>query len=382
MAPESGSLTWLIKPTGSPCFAVRFRDPRTGEVRQKSTRTANKRDAQRFEDDLRRQLERNELDLRAPISWDEARERYEDEVLAHLAKATEQKSVTALNSVGKIIAPRLLKDLDASSLSRWVAELAKKKRSADTIAGYVAHVRAFLNWHVEMENLQRCPKLRKPRRTKSGGAKSPMKGRPLTPGEIDRMLAAVPKVVAAPAVDSYCHLIRGLESSGLRLQEAMNLSWSEGAGLSVDLSTERPTFRINADFEKGHQDRILPLAPEFAELLMETPEDRRSGFVFSPLDRRGRNRVTFNCVSHVISRIGKKAGIVVQRNAQTGKTKFASAHDLRRTFGERWAKRVMPSVLQTLMRHQSISTTMRFYVQHEALSVNEILYQSVAEKQK
>jgi len=31
--------------------------------------------------------------------------------------------------------------------------------------------------------------------------------------------------------------------------------------------------------------------------------------------------------------------------------KYASAHDLRRSFGTRWAKRVMPVVLQKLMRH-------------------------------
>ncbi len=47
-------------------------------------------------------------------------------------------------------------------------------------------------------------------------------------------------------------------------------------------------------------------------------------------------------------------------NAADGKT--ASAHDLRRTFGTRWAKRVMPAVLRKLMRHASIETTMGYYV--------------------
>ena len=46
--------------------------------------------------------------------------------------------------------------------------------------------------------------------------------------------------------------------------------------------------------------------------------------------------------------------------------KFATAHDLRRAFGTRWAKKVMPAVLQRLMRHQSIGTTMKFYVGIEA----------------
>ncbi len=48
--------------------------------------------------------------------------------------------------------------------------------------------------------------------------------------------------------------------------------------------------------------------------------------------------------------------------ADPKKTKYASAHDLRRSFGSRWAERVMPAVLQALMRHESIETTLRYYV--------------------
>ena len=52
---------------------------------------------------------------------------------------------------------------------------------------------------------------------------------------------------------------------------------------------------------------------------------------------------------------------------QTGKPKkWASAHDLRRAFGTRWAKRVMPAVLKELMRHADIATTMQFYVDQDA----------------
>jgi integrase len=42
--------------------------------------------------------------------------------------------------------------------------------------------------------------------------------------------------------------------------------------------------------------------------------------------------------------------------------KFASAHDLRRSFGFRWAKRVMPAILQRMMRHSDIQTTMEYYI--------------------
>jgi len=42
--------------------------------------------------------------------------------------------------------------------------------------------------------------------------------------------------------------------------------------------------------------------------------------------------------------------------------KTASAHDLRRSFGERWASRMMPADLMAVMRHESIETTMQYYV--------------------
>jgi hypothetical protein len=45
---------------------------------------------------------------------------------------------------------------------------------------------------------------------------------------------------------------------------------------------------------------------------------------------------------------------------------IASAHDFRRAFGVRWAARLMPAQLMELMRHESIETTLRFYVGTDA----------------
>lgn len=59
-------------------------------------------------------------------------------------------------------------------------------------------------------------------------------------------------------------------------------------------------------------------------------------------------------------------------NADTGKT--ASAHDLRRAFGQRWATRVMPQILMQLMRHEEIATTMKFYVGREAEATAETFF--------
>jgi len=78
------------------------------------------------------------------------------------------------------------------------------------------------------------------------------------------------------------------------------------------------------------------------ELLDSVAEADRIGHVFNPESlnlRLGRKpkakRLSADWVSRVIARIGKRAGVVV--DSATGKT--ATAHDLRRAFGQRLVNR-------------------------------------------
>ena len=80
-------------------------------------------------------------------------------------------------------------------------------------------------------------------------------------------------------------------------------------------------------------------------------------------------------VGVVISAIGKAGGVKVN-TSPSGKVKFASAHDLRRSFGERWSTKVMPQVLMVLMRHENIETTMRYYVGRNAQTTADVLWQA------
>lgn len=119
--------------------------------------------------------------------------------------------------------------------------------------------------------------------------------------------------------------------------------------------------------------RLTRLPPEFAEVLAAVPRSARSGRVFKLLDRGGRPRFFGDdWVGRVVSAIGEKAGVIVNTTAKG--TKFASAHDLRRSFGERWAPRVMPQVLKELMRHESIETTLKYYVGRNAQTTADVLW--------
>ena len=205
-----------------------------------------------------------------------------------------------------------------------------------------------------------------------------MKGRPITEQEFQAMLDAVPVAVVPPGdhisehrkpaiIASWRFLLTGFWWSGLRLSEAVCLHWTDRRYICIEqLEGDAPMLWVPDSHEKGHEDRILPMAPEFAEMLREIPPQRRTGYVFNPIPRRKRYsaRLSAEHVGKVISKVGKQAGVEVRDD--DGRVKFASAHDLRRSFGDRWSTRVMPPVLKELMRHDSIETTLRYYVGRDA----------------
>ena len=133
--------------------------------------------------------------------------------------------------------------------------------------------------------------------------------------------------------------------------------------MAVDLTGEFPRLAIQAKAQKNGKDQLLPLATDFCEFLLAVPEAQRTGYVFNPLPRRqSQGRPSIWWTSRVICKIGEKANVVVNKQEE----KFASAHDLRRSFGTRWASRVKSATLQLLMRHADYKTTQAYHVTLDA----------------
>ena len=150
----------------------------------------------------------------------------------------------------------------------------------------------------------------------------------------------------------------------------------------IDFSGRRPVFRIRGEAQKSGRDEILPMTPDFAEWLQSTfPEAERTGRVFGMVGLDGEPS-TPELISETVTTIGRRAGVVVSRkektDRKTGKAieavKYASCHDLRRSFATRWANRVKPATLQLLMRHADIQTTMKYYVAQDADEVADELW--------
>jgi integrase len=348
-------------------LVLRWTDPTTGKTRERTTDTTKRREALRQAAEIALQVEDGQrLD---EIGWKAFRNRYEDEKLVLQRPKSMAAFRTAANILDELMAPKYLDDVDASLLSRLAARLREKDLTNATIASYLREIRVAMNWAARVFPGFRPPEFRLPKTPKS----KIMKGRPITGEEFDRMLTATPDVVGKRHAESWRFFLRGLWLSGLRLEEALTLDWEREDVIHVHgIDKRRPMLRIHAAGEKGNQDRLLPITPDFVEFLREVPDDHRHGPVFRPQRRNGLIK-TSSTASRTISDIGEKASVVVDRKYRKGKdgtltevVKYASAHDLRRSFGERWAPRVMPVILKELMRHESIETTMKYYVGQNA----------------
>jgi integrase len=351
-------------------------DPISGKKIAKSAKTREWREAERLAGELEKELRAGRFVSPSKITWDEFQQRLKAEKLAGLSKSGRDSCLSALNHVKRVLNPDRLCKLTSATVSKMVAKLREEGMKDTTLCTHLRHLRAALSWAKRMGMLAEIPVIDFPRPGKA-------KGRSILGEEFDRMIDAASKVRPddTPVWQRY---ITALWLSGLRLEESLILSWDEDAPFSVNLQGRRPSFHIKAEAQKARRDEVLPMTPDFAQWLLTTPEAERVGPVFKLTDVRNGQPLTKHQVGQNVGFIGHTAGVVVatveKRKKVDGKLttvtvrKFATAHDLRRSFGTRWAKRVMPAVLQRLMRHASINTTMRYYVTLDADEVADGLW--------
>jgi integrase len=385
---------WVMEYAGRPNYHLQWLDPITQKRKTKATkipRTGLARErklAEREAHDLENKLAAGEAVIPSKLAWADFRARYEAEVVPGLAKRTAEKIASVLDRFEAEIDPKRLWDVNEKRLSAFVSKLregrpAKAKVGCDkpqpeervgklsesTIAGHLAHLKAALNWAKDQKLLPQVPVFPKLKRAKISKGAKVMRGRPITLEEFERMLGQVAAVVGEAAAPRWAFYLRGLWASGLRLAESLELYWDREEKLHPVLSGRFPMLRIPADLEKGHKDRLLPMAPEFARLLETVPKAQRVGPVFKLERIDGQpGRPAVDRVSKIVGKIGETAKVRVDVKMT------ASAHDLRRAFGERWASRLMPAQLLELMRHESIDTTLSYYVGRNAERTAAILW--------
>ena len=354
-------------------LSLRYQCPVTGERFERSSGETSEKEA-------RKRAGKWEEELRAgrggkvSVNWDEFRTAYENATEVSLRAGTGAKIAGMFNIVEEFMKPDNIKRITPQWLTKFQRRLLDSGREPATVESHFRHLKAAMNWGKEQGVIPSVPQF--PRLKQARSAKV-MKGRPITGEEFERMLAAVDvefplqsdwsssrKKRVQEQRDSIKFLLRGLWLSGLRLEESLSLTWDQWAdGIRVDIAKDHVYLLIPAESEKGGKDRVYPTTLDFAEFLRAVPEDQRKGYVFNPFFHRGTSR-RLNTVSDRIVKIGKTAKVKVDQKGD--KAIWASAHDLRRAFATRWAMRVPSMVLKELMRHQSISTTEKYYVGQNA----------------
>lgn len=145
--------------------------------------------------------------------------------------------------------------------------------------------------------------------------------------------------------------------AGLRLSEAFALEREETAKAPwVNWATDR--IVLPAELVKAVEDQWVPLDPTLRQALEALPCHGKKVFRFEGQDGRLVKEVT---VSARVIELARRAGVKL------------TLKSLRKGFGCRYAGKVPAQVLQKLMRHASIKTTMDYYANVDEAAVEAVL---------
>lgn len=343
-----------------------YDDPTTGREISKSAGTADRDDAlkeaARWEDELRTQRGPND------DGWEWFKLRFIDEHCANLSKAMRSGCLTAFKHYTRIMAPATVGEVTSDMISQFAASFAgEAARPRATVDKNLRCLKIALRWAARVGLIDSAPHVP----LSKGGRRKFMRGRPITEPEYRKMLRFAHVAQGKRSAPSWRRLIELLWLSGLRIGEAAKLSWDSPP---LQLQIEAEPYPQILFFEEGHKagsDVAVPLTPDLAAWLEATPRKARRGLV-APVMGIVDPVTNVADISRSVAAIGKAAGI------ETGSGKFASAHDLRRAFGTRWAIQVPPVVLQRIMRHSTIETTLKYYVGIDASQIGAILWKGTS----
>ena len=366
----------VVKYKTRPNLVMRYIDPLTGKQVAKTANTTRRRDAERAAAKWEAELREGRYQKPSRMTWAEFRKRYAAEKLATLSPRTLEAFDAAANHLERVVDPKFLARIDANVLSRFQASLIGEGMKLTTLASHLRSIRAALGWAERRGLIFKAPRLEMPKPAKGEHS---MRGRPITLEEFERMLTKVGAVrmtgtiqrsertdidLAKRSADlaKFRRLLRGLWLSGLRLGEALQLSWDADAPIAVHLGGKYPALRIWAE-RKSRSGTAYCRSRRSSRSFYWPRCRRRSPGARVPRRRAGAGQAArYEAGEPDHREIGEAAKVVTDPNTsgregrrQTGDTvptyQYATAHDLRRAFGTRWSKRVMPATLQKLMRH-------------------------------
>jgi len=285
-------------------------------------------------------------------TWAAFRERFLEEYASGLRPGTRRNYGTTFDLFERLCGPRTLRGVTERTVSAFAGSLRKLPgqnkgtMQASTIKVHLQALRAALNWAAGLKLIPQAPRFP----TVKLSRKRPQ---PVPAEAAEKLFAKAAGVHPELRAFLLCGWL-----AGLRLDEALKLERSQTDKAPwVDWQADR--IRFPAGFVKGDADQLVPLDPTLRAELEGLPRHGPRLFRFERQD--GAGLLARVSVSALVVRTAREAGVRL------------TMRSLRRGFGCRYAAKAPAQVLQLLMRHASINTTMDYYVNAEQAAIDLVL---------
>jgi integrase len=334
---------WVQHFADRPYLMLQWFDPDTGLRKSKSAKTNNPKDAEDRRADLESDLNNGRHREASRMTWEKFRQLFEAEYVVGLRANTRTGYEDTLDQFEELCHPRRLEQITARTVSAFAAGMrSRPTRGRDgmkpgTVKVRLQFLHTALQWAQGQKLLPECPKF--PR------VDVPERKPQAVPAEsFERLLAK------APDDQMRAYLLCGW-LAGLRLSEAYLLEWEPtDEAPYLDLSSNR--IVLPAGMVKGKSDQWVPIDRRLREALEALPRQGKRVFCFRAWGHGP--EISESAVSDRVTRLAKLAGVRL------------TMHTLRKGFGCRYAGKVPAQVLQKLMRHRNIRTTMDYYANVDA----------------
>ena len=344
------------------CYYLKWKDPHTGKWRTQQTDITRRNQrgekaAAALASEKQKELGRHRRSASGSMTWEAFQEMYRERRLNLTSRDNQAKFRAASAFLDEVITedrigPLWIEDVSPILLLR-VEEQMRKRLAPGSIASYSATLRAAFGWAAKVGLMHTLP--HRPPETVEYLLPA-MRLQVITGEHLDRILAAVPKVVGRQHAAGVSDYIRALWLGGCRLIEP-SLMHSNRLDLHhpIVLHGEHPMMAWTS-WQKNKRDQIAPITLDFASFLRPRCEGHR--FIFNPTCEHGRIESKHQ-LSKVIAEVGKRSKVIAEPATQ----KTVTAKHFRSSFVSRWSSRGMPlEHVQRIVRHSSPATTERYYL--------------------
>jgi integrase len=349
---EKRITVWVQQFKDRPALMLQWLDPDTGKRKSKSAETADPEKAETARADLEYELNNGLHKEASRMSWEAFRELFEDEFVAGRRENTRRNYRVMMDLFEQVCSPKGIRSITERTVSAFAAGLRKLPgygggtMQASSIKVRLQFLHTALQWAADQKFIPECPRfptIKVPKR----------KPQPVPTESFERLLTK------SPDAQMRAFLLCGW-LAGLRLNEALALEWKEtDKAPYLDPASDRIVFP--AAVVKADEDQWVPLDPELWEALDALPRAGRKVFRFDAIDGRGDRNVCDITVSARVRDLALAAGVKLTMKS------------LRRGFGCRYAGKVSAQVLQRLMRHANIRTTMDYYANVDEAAMEAVL---------